>query len=327
MRKIILIIAFITGVYFSTSTAQVLTNGTNPIEIVDSSYTALHPEEVRQANAFRFMINTIIEENITAAAELRTLFYNKIYMYFMPADTNIAKILLNRVDTDTSMMKECQYILKVKSSWPSTAGKHFVFYYPAGKKPDTTRMIFWDNQFERLSSLFNTQIKKKITFVIDPNDQYGRAFAPWDISMGIRQKELDENPHELVHVMLFKYSDVPFFHEPLAFIYGTSLGDMANARERYLKYSKLLLAGKYVSASELIHFPQIIGLDNIKWASAFCFVYKLNEKYGLEKLLNLMTENTWKDSANNLESSFKKIYGVELPPFEKELMAEISKLF
>lgn len=325
MKKTILIIALITGAYLSTSSAQGFNHNTNPFEIVDSSYTALHQEEVRQANAFRFMINTIIEENLSATAELRTLFYNKIYIYFMPADTGIAKILLNRVDTDTSMMKECRYILDVKSKWLSTASKHFVFYYPDGKKPDGAKVIFWDNQYERISSLFNTQIKGKITFVIDPSEQYGRAYAPWDINMGIRQKELDGNPHELVHVILFKYSDVPFFHEPLAFIYGTSLGNMGNMREKYLKYVKTLQPNKYVSASELIHFPQIIGLDDIKWASAFCFVYKLNEKFGLEKLLSLMAENTWKDSANNLENSFRKIYGVELKLFEEELMAEISK--
>jgi hypothetical protein len=318
-RKVLFFIAFIAAAFFTTSSAQTLRRGTSPLPVVDPGNNPLHRAEIMEANSFRLIINIIAEEDSGSTSDFKKLFRQKIDKYIMPADAAFAKKLIARVETDTSLMKECKYLLNIKNSFSTFESKHFVFYYPSGKEPDGDKTAFWDEQYERLSKLFNSQVNGKITFIIDPNDQYGRAFPPWEIGVGIRQKELDGNPHELVHCLLFKYSDVPFFHEPLAFIYGTSMGDMQKEHERLLRYAKTLASGKYITSTELIHFPQIIGLDNIKWASAYCFVYMLNEKYGTEKLLNLMKENTWHDTTEKYLSGFKKIYGVELKEYEDDL--------
>jgi len=63
--------------------------------------------------------------------------------------------------------------------------------------------------------------------------------------------------------MLFKTSDVPFFHEPLAFIYGTYNGDLKVAAEKCQEFKQITADSGYVSAAQLLHFPQIIGLKKI----------------------------------------------------------------
>ncbi len=37
----------------------------------------------------------------------------------------------------------------------------------------------------------------------------------------------------------------------------------------------------YVSAADILNFPQIIGLHKAKWASSFYFIHQLIRKYNL----------------------------------------------
>jgi len=287
-------------------------------------HQALHSDEIRTVSAFRLMINSIIDD-IKNNDDLINILKRKINLYYLPSDSIFARKLLFKLSSDSNIVKECRYLSGIKRKWNSSQSSHFYFYYKKNNKPSETEMEFWDSQYIRLSLLFNIQQSDKVDYIIDPEENYGRAFPPWEIMTGIKQKELGGNPHELVHILLFKYSDVPFFHEPLAFIYGTDLGDRDAAEKRFLKYCNILRPDKYISAAELIHFPQIIGLDEAKWASAFCFVYSLNKKFGIVKLLRLMEANTWDGTIENFKTSFNKIYGIPLQAFETEVRSVISK--
>lgn len=276
-------------------------------------------DEIKTASAFRLMINDAITGINPNYSHVKEMLQNYINDYFTKQDSTLTRRLINRINKDSNAVKECRYIYNILKNWAHTDSKYFRFYYPGDSLPPGSQTAFWDKEYERLSDLFMTNLPYITTFIADPKENFGRCFPPWEIFTGIRQKEIDLNPHELVHLFLFRYSDVPFFHEPLAFMYGTDRGDSLKIRDRFLRMSKKIMHGKFISSAELLHFPQIIGLDEVKWASAFCFVYKLERAYGIKKLLLLMNQNLWTDSIEDYLKSFKKIYGIELKVFEKEL--------
>lgn len=280
------------------------------------SYTPLHQEDVRIAQTLNVLVDSLVScsIDINLKAELTKYINENV----LQTDTLLAKGLISHINSDSNFLEGISYLVNVKRNWNSKTSKYFEFYYEE-ELLNESEITFWDSEYERLSSLFGVDIKEKVRFIVDTEDQYGRCFPPWDVLFGIKQNRLGDNPHELVHLFLFKYSDVPFFHEPLAFIYGTEKGDPEKIESRYSRYRDLLVKNEFISSTELLFFPQIIGLDDVKWASAFCFVHQLNEQYGLKKLLELMKENSWDGSIEQYKNSFMNIYGISLNEYENKL--------
>lgn|GEM_PF-2924352 len=242
----------------------------------------------------------------------------------MPTDPADAAQIVNKLDKDSSFAADCRHLADIYLLQHRKESRHFIFFYPIAQEPTVSGMAFWDRQFDRLAARFHNDIQNKIMFQIDPMEQYGRCFPPWEVFWGIRQNKLGDNPHELVHLMLFKYSDVPFFHEPLAFMYGTYLGDPKQIADGFRKYHQLVADSGYVTAADIFHFPQIIGLDKKVWASSFYFIEKLTEEYGLEKLLVFMGETPWSRDRDDFVHNFKAVYGVELGEFERRIVKKLT---
>jgi hypothetical protein len=206
---------------------------------------------------------------------------SKVSNVTMISDSSLGNQILYKLDNDSTFIKDCLYVADLRINWNLVKSNHFIFYFKDENAPDTSAMQEWDKHFERLSKTFGTKIPEKIPLKIDNSEKYGRCFAPWVVKWSIKQGGVGHNPHELAHIMLFKYSDVPFFHESLAFIYGTYKGDFNIVSEHLLKYEKIIADSGYVSATTILHFPSIIGLHKSKWASSFYFIFKLVIKYDI----------------------------------------------
>jgi len=285
-----------------------------------SNINVLRYDEVILANTVRKLINSLCRQK-NNCKDIISLLKLKVTRDISIADSSLGNRILKKLTSDSTFVKHCLYVADLKSNWQSKESEHFIFYFNnTNHAPDSAKMHKWDNHFERLANIFDTKLSEKIPFKIDKNEKYGRCFAPWEVRWGIRQGAVGSNTHELVHIMLFKTSDVPFFHEPLAFIYGTYNGDLNVAAEKCQEFKQIIADSGYVSAAQLLHFPQIIGLKKNKWASTFYFIYNLLNKFDIDKLLLLMESSPWESSAENFMSNFYKIYGIELSEFESEII-------
>jgi hypothetical protein len=284
--------------------------------------THLRFEQVQFAKAVRNLIDSLCQQE--NGKDLIASLRSKVASEIMISDSSLGNQILNKLDNDSSFIEDCLYVADLKKNWNSIQSEHFIFYFKNDGSPDTSAMHQWGEHFERLSETFGTKIPEKIPFKIDNSEKYGRCFAPWEVRWGIKQGGVGNNPHELAHIMLFKYSDVPFFHEPLAFIYGTYKGDFSAVFEYLLKHTKIIADSGYVSATEILHFPSIIGLQKSKWASSFYFIYKLVTKYDVEQLLVLIRRTPWKSSVADFSDNFKEVYRIELTEFEHNILKEIN---
>jgi hypothetical protein len=280
-------------------------------------------EQVRLASMVRGMIDSLCAR--TDCTDLVAQLRRQALGRATGADSSLSRELLAKLDGDSSFVRRCLRVADMRRNWHSAQSRHFVFYFQGDTAPDAAAMRAWDEHFERLSATFGTTITGRVPFAISDQEPYGRCFPPWDVRWGIEQSEVGDNPHELVHLMLFQYSDVPFFHEPLAFIYGTHAGDLAAAAERARRYERVIADSGYVSAAEILHFPQIIGLGEAKWASSFTFVYKLVTKYDVERLLRLMRMTPWDGSADDFAEAFGEVYGMDLVEFERTIRQELRE--
>ncbi len=282
----------------------------------------LRDEQVRYARTVRALIDSLCtrgsDEDVIAT--LRSMAADESVV----TDSGVRRQIVSGLDRDSSLIKSCLYVADLKRHWKSTPSEHFVFHYQNDTVPDPSVMHRWDSHFERLARTFGSAISEKIPVKIDRTEQYGRAFAPWEVRWGIRQAALNDNPHELVHIMLFEYSDVPFFHEPLAMMYGSDEGDAQAISERIVRYEKTIADSGYVSAGEMLHCPQFIGMDAKEWASAVCFIYQLVKRHDMEKLLMLMRGTPWETPVSEFPSRFREVYGVGLDEFERSLESEVS---
>jgi hypothetical protein len=278
-------------------------------------------EQVRFASLVRGMIDSLCAR--TDCTDPIALLKREALQRATGVDSSLGRQLLTKLDGDSGFVKQCLRVADERRNWHSAHSRHFVFYFQGDTAPAAAAMQAWDEHFERLSATFGTTITGRVPFAISDREPYGRCFPPWDVRWGIEQSEVGDNPHELVHLMLFQYSDVPFFHEPLAFIYGTHAGDLAAAAERAQRYERVIADSGYVSSAEILHFPQIIGLGEAKWASSFYFVYKLVTKYDVEKLLRLMRMTPWDGSADDFAEAFGEIYGMDLVEFERSIVQDL----
>lgn len=294
----------------------------NSNQAVIGDQTQLRFEQVQLAKAVRNLIDSLYQQE--NCKDLIASLRSKVASEILISDSTLGNQILDKLDNDSSFIEACLYVADLKKKWNSIPSEHFIFYFKNDSSPGTLAMQQWDEHFERLSETFGTKIPEKIPFRIDNSEKYGRCFAPWEVRWGIKQGGVGDNPHELAHIMLFKYSDVPFFHEPLAFIYGTYKGDFSAVSEYLLQHTKTIADSGYVSATEILHFPSIIGLQKSKWASAFYFIYKLVTKYDIEQLLELMRMTPWKSSVADFSKNFKEVYGIELTEFEHKILKEIG---
>jgi len=279
---------------------------------------SLRWEEIELASKVRDLIEKICQEGKATdiIASLTAMVHDKV----VSTDPQLGNQILDKLKNDKVFKDHCLYVADLKRNYKSVRSKHFIIYHKKDNSPAHSVMRRWDGYFEILASVFNNHFVERVPFKIDKPERYGRCFAPWAVRWGIRMDAIGANPHELVHIMLFKYSDVPFFHEPVAFMYEAIKGDPGLAHRKFAKCEKIVADSGYVPARELLHFSQLIGLEKAKWASAYVFVYSLHERYGVEKLLSLMKGTPWSSTVDEFSTNFEKIYGITLQEFENSII-------
>jgi hypothetical protein len=311
------------GCIVSGPTCALGSSDTPATEGVAGDHGHRRVERVRSATAVRHLIVSLCRED--SCGDLVTSLKRRVPRDTVLSDSSLGDQVLRRLDSDSSFIRDCAYVADLNRNWNSVPSKHFLFFFRDHDGPDTSAMQKWDANYQRLSDAFGVTITEKIPVIIDSTEQYGRSFPPWEVRWGIRQDRVGDNCHELVHMMLFGCSDVPFFHEPLAFIYGTDANDPRKVSERVLRYERIIADSGYVPAVELLHFPQIIGLQKAKWASSFCFIEELVRQYGVEKLLTLMGMTPWDRPVNDFSESFRKVYGTDLKEFEHGIRERVGR--
>lgn len=296
--------------------------GFNTPGLFAKSETPIKLDEVQSAKKVRDLIGEISQHH--TQGQIIPVLKSKVADLLEDRSSESLSQVFDKLNHDSTFINHCLYVAELYQNYMLRESKHFKFYFQNEDSITEAKIKYWDDQYERLSALFQNQLTEKIPFKIEPNEKFGRCFAPWEVRWGIRQQGAGKNVHELAHIMIFRYSDVPFFHEPLAFIYGTFQGDFEKAEQYHKEHKHFLRENGYISAKELLHFPQIIGLDETKWASAFYFNYQLIKKFGLVKLLKLMRCTTWEISSQKFENNFKKIYKISLCRVEAGLAKEFK---
>jgi len=277
----------------------------------------LRAAEVERARTVRTLIAELCARE--AGADVIASLEARAAAGTLTPDTSLARWMRTALASDSSFVVACRYVADLHQHWRSVASLHFVFYFRGGDAPAAAMMSRWDRNFERLATTFGSSGRERVPFVLDGSEIYGRAFPPWDVRWGIRKAHLDANTHELVHIMLFEWSDAPFFHEPLAFLYGTDQADRVAISKRVRRCERTIADSGYFSATTLLHMPQIIGARREGWASAICFVHGLTARYGLPKLMALMRMTPWKADDGLLARNFKTVYDINLETFEAQM--------
>ena len=284
---------------------------------VESSLQQTYHTQIKTVKAIHASVKMI--ENHLEPEQFRIELVEHVQNY--PFEfSEIRQETLVKIGTDSSFFEKCWYLYDLKSNWQSISSRHFIYYYMEPNQPDSVMMLKWDQYFELYEKQFKNTFSERLIFKIDPEEPWGRCFAPWEVTHSIRMQGLSDNPHELVHLFFFQYSDVPFFHEPVAYFYGSWKGDWQLVTRKLNDYLPLLQEKGYIKAVDLLHFPAIVGLDKQKWASAFLFSHQLIERYGLEQYMRLAEMNPWQAPVEKLSKTFFDLYGFSLTEYENQLV-------
>jgi len=232
-------------------------------------------------------------------------------------DSVLYHSICEKIETDTKLINDCKYLKNVLSCNEQFQSKHFTVYN-LNSKVDTQQINLYDKQYEILKAVFNNKDTERLNLVLDTNLNYWRAFPIWDVKYGLLQRYINGNPHELVHHFFTKYSDVPFFQEPMAFLYGDYRNDTAKFYDTFTKNKEQLTKDEYVLAKDVWHFPAIVLLERKDKLSFWLFTSTLMQKYGIEMFIQFASLTTWDKNDDEFEKNFLRVYNISLETFEEK---------
>jgi hypothetical protein len=289
--------------------------------ILAIEFPAHFPDNTADAIILRKMVKEYVASNdtINIGAYIQRRLGNELWHI----DSAICIRLKERFLEDDKLLRDCAYLvsaLKCKDQFQS----EYFNVYNINSKVSLEDIALYDRQYEKLKKLFKNTDTCRLNLYLDTNLNYWRAFPPWYVKYGLLQRYINGNPHELVHHFFTQYSDVPFFQEPMAFLYGGYRNNAAKFYEKYTSLNKELSVGNYVLAKENWHFPAIVILEQKQKQSFWLFTSVLMQKFGIEKFIEFASLTTWDKSNDDFERNFAEVYGMALKKFEKENI--ISKL-
>jgi len=322
--KIIIIYLIILSIFISSGCNQ--KKEKSEIDSIDKILQADFPKHFPKNTVDAMVLREIIKGYVvTEKKESNLISYIKdnLHNELYSKDSVLHNKILKRLDKDEKLRKDCEYIIKVLSCNEQLQSKHFVVYN-LNSKVDTQLVNLYDKQYDMLKSVFNSLETEKLNLVLDTNLNYWRAFPIWDVKYGLLQRYINGNPHELVHHFFTKYSDVPFFHEPMAFLYGDYRNDTAKFYNDFGKNKEQLTNDEYVNAKNVWHFPAIVILKRNDKLSFWLFTSNLMQKYGIDKFIQFAGITTWDKNDEDFEKNFQRVYNISLEEFEKKYI--ISQL-
>lgn len=302
---------------------QVVNNDLNPIDdILQLKFPNHFPDETIDALILREIVKNYVNSNDTAnfTSFLKENLYHELYK----KDSVLYFKIKMKIETDTNLVKDCYYLINVLSCNDQYQSKHFTVYN-LNSKVDTQQINQFDKQYEMLQLVFNNKDSERLNLVLDTTLNYWRAFPIWDVKYGLLQRYVNGNPHELVHHFFTKYSDVPFFQEPMGFLYGDYRNDTAKFYNTFTKNNEQLTINEYVLAKDVWHFPAIVLLEKNDKLSFWLFTSTLMQKYGISKFIQFAKITTWGKNNDEFEQNFNTIYQIPLETFEKKNIIEKLK--
>lgn len=284
-------------------------------EILQLDFPNHYPENTVDA----FILREIIKKYVESGDSSNFISYIKerLLKDLYVKDSNLCNNISLKIETDSSLVNDCIYLKNALSCNEQYISKHFIVYN-MNSSVDTQQVNLYDKQFEVLQSVFNETGAERINLVLDTNLNYWRAFPIWNVKYGLLQRYINGNPHELVHHFFTKYSDVPFFHEPMAFLYGDYGNDTTKFYTDFCKNSEQLSNEDYVLAKNVWHFPAIVLLKRNDKLSFWLFTSTLMQRYGIDKFIQFASITTWDKNNEEFENNFESIYNVSLEEFEKK---------
>ena len=233
-----------------------------------------------------------------------------------PIDSLAYQRITKRLSTQPKLIEHCRYIQKVFTCENQFKSKNFNVYN-INSHVNQAEIQNYDSQFDQLKERFAVEQTTRIDLVLDTNLNYWRSYPKWDVRYGLLQRFINGNPHELVHHFFTEYSDVPFFQEPMAFLYGDFKGDTSRFFSRYTTLDTSINYANYSPAKELWHFPAIVILEKNKKESFWLFTSTLIQKFGVEKFIEFASLTTWDKTDDDFEKNFREIYSIKLNNFER----------
>lgn len=284
-------------------------------EIIQTDYPEHFPDETVDA----VILRNIIEEYVLKQDTNDLITYIKVILHeeLYPKDSIVFNRISNKIDTDERIIKDCEYLNEVLSCDEQIQSKHFNIYN-LNSKVNAEEIDLYDKQYDELMQVFDNADTVRLNLVLDTNLNYWRAFPIWEIKYGLLQRYINGNPHELVHHFFTKYSDVPFFQEPMAFLYGGYDNDTAKFYKYFTSINEELTNAEYVLAKEVWHFPAIVIMEEYDKLSFWLFTSTLMQRYGIEKFIEFASLTTWDKNSDDFENNFNLVYGIPLKEFEQE---------
>lgn len=288
-------------------------------KILQTDFPKHFPDETIDA----VILRKTIEEYVVKQDTNDLITYIKVILQkeLYTKDSVLFNRISNHINTDEKLIKDCEYLNKVLSCKEQIQSKYFNIYN-LNSKLNTEEINLYDKQYEELRKVFNNNDTVKLNLVLDTNLNYWRAFPIWDVKFGLLQRYINGSPHELVHHFFTKYSDVPFFQEPMAFLYGDYRNDTAKFYNKFTSLNEQLTINEYVRAKEVWHFPAIVILEKYDKLSFWLFTSILMQKYGIEKFIEFACLTTWDKNNDDFEDNFNIVYSIPLKEFEQKQVIE-----
>ncbi|NPD86829.1 hypothetical protein HNS38_18850 [Lentimicrobium sp. L6] len=284
----------------------------------ESIFQTEFPNHFPQNTVDAFLLREIINDYVTEkdTNELQVYIKHILKNEIFPLDSVVYNRILNRIDTDERLVKNCDYLKKVLTCDEKYESRHFNVYN-LNSKVNQEEIRLYDKQFDELKMVFHNTDTMKLNIILDTTLSYWRAFPAWNVKYGLLQRYINGNPHELVHHFFTKYSDVPFFHEPLAFLYGDYSNDTTKFYNEFTTLNEQLSTNEYLRAKEVWHFPAIVTLEKHEKLSFWLFTSTLMQKYGIEKFIEFASLTTWDKNNGDFEKNFNTVYSISLNEFEQ----------
>jgi hypothetical protein len=287
-------------------------------ELVNAEFKRQYPSHYPAYTADIQILRSILKNStIVVDAKYKSNLLSTLENYLLPKYKRVFESLSKRLDENDKILNKCRYLSNVYQCEKQFTSRHFRVF-SLYEKIDTARVNQYDTQYDDLAQIFEFDANDKIDLILDTTVSYWRAFPPWDVLFGLKQRTVNGNPHELVHFMFTSKSDVPFFQEPVAFLLGDYRGDTTRFFETIEKHASELSIDTYIPVKDHWHFPAIVLLDENQKHSFWLFTKTLIKKYDLKSFISLASECPWGSDYENFRLAFKSIYNRSVTDFEKE---------
>jgi len=289
------------------------------------SDSTAHPPEFEIARSVRAVVQN------AGADLLNSTVLGAWRDHLMVAAANLSPevqpLLLIKFDQDVVFRGQFKELIAWESTLEKQENAHFIYYYKLEQPVPRLLISTLDTHFRSVTKLFGVAPDEKIPYRFVPGVEQTR-FYPFDDLRGGIVSGQPVDFHGCAQAIFSAINpNIVFMTQPLARMYGTFFQNETARRAFYEKCLHDLSVAGYTSALQLytLHGD---GLDAAARFSAYAFVYRLHEQYGVGKVGKFLSAVNDKMSQNEFLAAFKRIFEIGLAEFEgsAEVMQRATKL-